>query len=318
MDKKMLKKTRFLITIVVFIFIVLFARLAYLQIFHYDHYWGRAEKNRLRILPITAPRGEIFDKNGHQLVTNRPGFTVSLVDLGSGYDQETISYLSGLLEMEVDEITEKIDAQFYRRYLPIRLKTDVSIETISKIAERRMELPGVLIEVQPIRNFVYGNFASHILGYMGEGAVPDRVKEQWKEAGYEYGFGDLVGQAGIEMAWEPFLRGDDGGIQVEVNSTGQAIREFERVEPKPGDALYLTIDSRLQQVVEQALNEIVQELWDEGSSYAGEAVAVALNPQSRAILVIGSLPSYDHNTFSEDFPLLKDYRLCSLVNKTIE
>ncbi|NMB41728.1 MAG: penicillin-binding protein 2 [Firmicutes bacterium] len=318
MDKKMLKRTRIFISIVVFIFIVLSARLAYLQIFQYEHYWGRAEKNRLRILPVTAPRGEIFDRDGRQLVTNRPGFTVSLVDLGSGYDRETILYLSRLLEMETDEITDKIDSQFYRRYLPIRLKTDVSIETISKIAERRIELPGVLIEVQPIRNFVHGNFASHILGYMGEGAIPERVEEQWKEAGYEYGFGDLVGQAGIEMAWEPYLRGDDGGIQVEVNSTGQAIREFERVEPNPGDALYLTIDFQLQQVAEEALHETVQELWDEGNGYAGEAVAVVLDPRSGAILTMASVPSYDPNTFSLDFPELREDLRRPLVNKAIE
>jgi penicillin-binding protein 2 len=318
MDKKMLKRTRLFISVVVFIFIVLSARLAYLQIFQYEHYWGRAEKNRLRILPITAPRGEIFDKNGRQLVTNRPGFTVSLVDLGRGYDQETISYLSQLLEMEEEEITDKIHSQFYRRYLPIRLKTDVSMETVSKIAERRMELPGVLIEVQPIRNYVFGNFASHILGYMGEGTVPDWVKGQWKKAGYEYQLGDLVGQAGIEIAWEPFLRGEDGGIQVEVNSTGQAIREFERVEPKPGDALYLTIDARLQQVAEQALNEVVQGLLNEDNKYAGEAAAVVLDPRSGGILAMASIPSYDPNTFRLDFPVLvKDSRR-PLVNKSIE
>lgn len=318
MDKKMLKRTRIFISMVVFIFIVLSARLAYLQIFQHEQYWGRAEKNRLRILPITAPRGEIFDRYGRQLVSNRPGFTVSLVDLGQGYDDDTISYLSRLLEMEEEEINEKIRSQYYRRYLPIRLKTDVSMEIVSRIAERRMELPGVLIEVQPIRHFVYGNFASHILGYMGEGTVPDWVMERWEEEGYQYQVGDLVGQAGIEMAWEPLLRGADGGIQVEVNSTGQAIREFERVEPKPGDALYLTIDTRLQQVTEQALCEVVQGLLDENNYYAGEAAAVVLDPRSGAILAMASIPSYDPNTLRLDFPdLVKDPRR-PLVNKAIE
>lgn len=318
MDKKMLKRTRIFISMVVFIFIVLSARLAYLQIFQHEQYWGRAEKNRLRILPITAPRGEIFDRYGRQLVSNRPGFTVSLVDLGQGYDDDTISYLSRLLEMEEEEINEKIRSQYYRRYLPIRLKTDVSMEIVSRIAERRMELPGVLIEVQPIRHFVYGNFASHILGYMGEGTVPDWVMERWEKEGYKYQVGDLVGQAGIEMAWEPLLRGADGGIQVEVNSTGQAIREFERVEPKPGDALYLTIDTSLQQVTEQALYEVVQGLLDENNFYAGEAAAVVLDPRSGAILAMASIPSYDPNTLRFDFPdLVKDPRR-PLVNKAIE
>lgn len=318
MDKNMLKRTRLFISFAIFVFVALSARLAYLQIFQYEQYWSWAEKNRLRILPITAPRGEIFDRNGQQLVTNRPGFTVSLVDLGSGYDPNTISYLSQLLEMEEIEITEKIHSQYYRRYLPVRLKTDVSMEIVSQIAERRLELPGVLIEVQPIRNFVFGEFASHVLGYMGEGEVPDWIKEKWEESGYEYQIGDLVGQSGIEMAWEPFLRGEDGGIQVEVNSTGQAIREFERVEPKPGDDLYLTIDARLQQVTEQALKEVVQNLLDEGNSHAGEAAAVVLDPRSGAILTMASIPSYDPNTFRLDFPDLVQDPRHPLLNKTIE
>ena len=108
----------------------------------------------------------------------------------------------------------------------MRLKTDVDIEIVSKIAEKRLELPGVLIEVQPIRNYNYESSASHVLGYMGEGTVQDWIKEYWAGLGYEYQPGELVGQSGLELAWEPFLRGEDGGVQVEVNSTGQAIRSL--------------------------------------------------------------------------------------------
>ena len=141
MSKAMLRRIRVFITLVVLIFIILSSRLAYLQIIRYDYYWNRAENNRLRIMPVTAPRGEIYDRKGEQLVTNRPGFTVSLVDLGSGYSDETISYLSRLLEMDEQEINEKIELQNYRRYLPVRLKADVDIEIVSKIAERRWNFP---------------------------------------------------------------------------------------------------------------------------------------------------------------------------------
>ncbi len=321
MDKKMLKRTRFFISLLLLVFLLLCARLAYLQVIQYDSYWTRAEKNRLRILPITAPRGEIFDRNGEQIVTNRPGFTVSLVDLGDGYSDETIAYLTNLLHMEKGEIRDKIRSQYYRRYLPIRLKTDVSMQIVAAIAEKRMELPGVLIEVQPIRNYVYGNFSSHILGYLGEGTVAAWVEDYWQQHDdYRYRIGELVGQAGIEMAWEPFLRGIDGGIQVEINSTGQAIAEFERVDPQPGHDIYLTIDIPLQLAVERALAEAVERLVvDEGNAYAGEAAAVALDPQSGRILAIASIPSYDLNTFHRDFSILEgDRRLRPLVNKTIE
>ena len=318
MDKKMLQRTRIFIYLVIVIFIVLLLRLAFLQVYRYEYYWARAEKNRLRILPITAPRGEIFARDGEQLVTNRPGFTVSLVDLGQGYNENTITYLSRLLAMDEAEIWQKIDSQFYRRYLPVRLKTDVSMETVSKIAERRLEYPGVLIEVQPIRNYVHGKFLAHVLGYMGEGVVPPWVEEYWEETGYEYQQGEPVGQAGLELAWEPLLRGEDGGIQVEVNSTGQAIGEFERVEPKPGHDLYLTIDASLQLVVEEALNETVEDLMAGNNRYAGEAAAVVLDPRCGAILAMADTPVYNPNTFSEDFPILEQDPHRPLVNKVIE
>lgn len=314
----MLKRTKFFLYMVILVFVVLLARLAYLQIFHFDYYWARAEKNRLRILPITAPRGEIFARGGEQLVTNRPGFTVSLVDLGQGYSKETIAYLALLLEMEEGEIRQKIESQFYRRYLPLRLKTDVSMEVVSKIAEKRLELPGVLIEVQPIRNYVNGDFLAHVLGYMGEGVVPDWAAEHWEKTGYEYEQGEPVGQAGIELAWEPYLKGEDGGLQVEVNSTGQAIGEFERVEPRPGCDIYLTIDAPLQSALEEALHETVEDLLAAGNRHAGEAAAVVLDPRCGAILAMADIPAYDPNTFSLDFPDLEKDPRRPLVNKTIE
>jgi len=309
---------RFFISLVLIIFILLGTRLAYLQVIRHETYWMQAEENRLRILPITAPRGEIYDRNGRKIVTNRPGFTVSLVDLGDGYSDAMIAELAGLLEMEKEEIRDRIRAQFFRRWLPIRLKIDVPMEIVAVIAERRMELPGVLIEVQPIRNYLHGNFASHILGYLGEGTVADWVEEHWQQYGYYYRAGELVGQAGLELAWEPFLRGKDGGIQVEINSTGQAVAKFEGVDPQPGHDVHLTIDLPLQLAAEQALNETVERLQAEGNDDAGEAAVVILDPQSGRILAMASLPAFDPNTFRRDFPRLREDRRRPLVNKAIE
>ena len=318
LGKKMLRRVKVFIVFVLAALVFLSARLAYLQILQHDHYWHMAERNRLRILPITAPRGEIYDRNGVQLVTNRPGFTVSLMDLGSGFDRETISYLSELLEMEEEEILAKINSQYYRRYMAIRLKTDVDQTIVAQIAERRMELPGVVIEVQPIRHYVYDDFAPHLLGYLGEGTVGEATREAWEEQGYQYQVGDLVGQAGLERTWEPFLRGSDGGLQVEVNSTGQAIREFERVEPIPGDNLHLTLDYSLQSSLEAALLEAVQLQQERGNTYAGQAAGVILDPRSGAILAMASLPGYNPNTLRQDYPLLLESSQRPLMNKAIE
>ena len=320
MDKKMLRRTRFFFTLVILLFILLGARLAYLQVIQYEHYWNRAERNRFRIMPISAPRGEIYGSQGEQLVTNRPGFTVSLVDLGSGYSEETIASLGRLLEMEEEEIRERIRSQYYSRYMPIRLKTDVSLETVAVISERRLEMPGVLIEVQPIRNYALGQTAPHLLGYLGSSPAPEWIVARWAARGYEnYRPGDMVGQSGLERVWEPYLRGRDGGVQVEVNSTGQSIREFERVEPVPGHDLYLTLDIPLQQAVEQTLKDTVEYLREEeGNLYAGVASAVALDPNTGRILAMASIPDYDLNTFRSDYPDLLADGQEPLVNKAIE
>ena len=148
--------------------------------------------------------------------------------------------------------------------------------------------------------------------------MPERIKEYWGGLGYEYQPGELVGQSGIELAWEPFLRGEDGGVQVEVNSTGQAIREFERVEPVPGANLFLTLDLQLQQVLERSLVEVIEGLLSAGNEYAGEAAAVVLDPRNGRILAMASIPSYNLNTFRFDFPQLVNDPLRPLVNKAIE
>lgn len=318
MNKKMMKRARLFIALVLVFFILLVGRLAYLQIINHEEYWHRAERNRLRIMPTTAPRGEIFDREGKKLVTNRPGFTVSLMDLGSGYSEETIKGLAEILEMNEEEIQSKIGSQYFRRYFPIRLKTDVDMDKVARIEERRIELPGVMIEVQPIRNYVLDNFASHLLGYMGEGPIREEARELWKEKGYEPSSGDIVGLRGVEERWEHELRGSDGGVQVEVNHTGQAIREFERVEPEPGNNLYLTIDASLQVEMEEALQRAVDHLIEEeGNSYAGEAAAVALDPNNGQILGMASIPSFNPNTFFDDYEdLIHDDRN-PLINKAI-
>ncbi len=318
MDKKMLKRTRLFITFVLVIFLLLSARLAHLQILQHEHYWSRAETNRMRILPITAPRGEIFDQQGNQVVTNRPGFTVSMVDLGTGYDEETVSRLGELLEMDEEEIMEKIKSQYYRRYVPVRLKNNVDEEIVAQIAEHRIELPGVLIEVQPIRDYVSKNVASHIIGYLGDSPMEEWIVERWKEEDYEYQTGDLVGQKGLELVWEPILRGEDGGVQVEVNVTGQAIKEYERVDPQPGSDLYLTIDLSFQREVENILKEAVAyQREEEENLYAGEAAAVALEPDSGRILAMASIPAYDPNTFRQDYRSLQEDSRRPLTNKAI-
>jgi len=315
---KMLQRTRIFFVLVLILFILPSVRLAELQVVQHDYYRNLAESNRLRLLPVTAPRGKIYDQNEVQLVTNRPGFTVSLMDQGQGFSPETISYLGDLLDMSEDEISGKIRDNFYRRYTPIRLQQDVDREVVARISEIQEELPGVIIETQPIREYSFGDLAPHILGYLGRGSPGPVVKEMWEQQSYSYRTGQLVGQTGLEQVWEPYLRGVDGYVQVEVNALGQATREYGRMDPIPGSDLHLTLDSRLQGILEEALGDTVEEKQENGNDYAGQAAGVVLEPDSGRILAMASYPGYDLNTFEQDFPDLARAEDRPLINKAIE
>ncbi|HHW73856.1 MAG TPA: penicillin-binding protein 2, partial [Firmicutes bacterium] len=129
MSKFTLRRVRLIFVSVIAIFILLAGRLAYLQVLKHDYYWYRAEQNRFTKVTLPATRGEIYDAEGKLLVSNRPGFVVSLMDMGEGYDEETISYLSEILEIDKEEIYEAIEGRRYMRYLPLPLKSDITMET---------------------------------------------------------------------------------------------------------------------------------------------------------------------------------------------
>lgn len=314
MNKLMLHRVRIIFILAIMIFLLLSARLAYLQIARHEYYWYRSESNRFTKITLAAPRGEIYDRKGNLLVTNRPGFVVSLMDMGEGYDKDTIAFLSEILQLEEETIYGNIAGQSYMRYLPLHLKSDISFEVIAQISENRWKLHGVNIETRPIRDYRAGETAAHVLGHLTQGKVSDDTIDRWAEAGYRYRAGDLIGQEGIERSWEPWLRGQDGEQRIETNSIGQAINYFERVEPVPGHNLYLTLDLDLQRVVEEALERRVQLIRDEGNRFAGRAAAVIMDPRSGAILALANYPSYDLNTFRENYEQLKDDPMNPLYN----
>ncbi len=319
MTKTMLRRVRIILILVIMVFIFFAGRLAYLQVLKHDYYWYRAEQNRFTKITLPATRGEIYDIEGKLLASNRPGFVVSLMDMGEGYDDETISNLSEILQIDKEEIYEAIKERLYMRYLPLRLKSDITMETIAQISEYLWKLKGVNIEIRPIREYEAGSTAAHVLGFLGEGPVDELTRKRWAGDGYDYKEGDLVGQEGIERTWEPYLRGVDGEQLIETNNMGQPINYLERKEPVPGNNLYLTIDLDLQKAAEEALARRVQTVVKkEGSKYAGRASAVILDPNSGAILAMANYPSYDLNTFHEEYERLSEHPKRPLVNSAIQ
>lgn len=294
----------------VLVIAVLIGRAAYLQIYQGEYYAGLADGNRIRIVPSMAPRGTFYDRNGELLVTNRPGFSVSLLPLTAPISDDVIDRLSDLLKVPTDEIKTKIAG--HSGFNPIRIKTDVTPDIVSIIEEQKSQYPGVVIEVTPIRDYILKQEGAHTFGYVSE--INDTELEKMKDEGYKSG--DIIGKFGIEKVYDKELRGENGGQQVEVDVSGKPVQILGRKEPVPGDDLELTIDINLQQAAEKAVDEQLTQIG------AHAAAAVVMNPQTGEILAMVSRPAFDPNLFahgisSKDWNQLNNNPYHPMDNKTI-
>lgn len=294
----------------VLVIAVLIGRAAYLQIYQGEYYAGLADGNRIRIVPSMAPRGTFYDRNGELLVTNRPGFSVSLLPLTAPISDDVIERLSDLLKVPTDEIKTKIAG--HSGFNPIRIKTDVTPDIVSIIEEQKSQYPGVVIEVTPIRDYILKQEGAHTFGYVSE--INDTELEKMKDEGYKSG--DIIGKFGLEKVYDKELRGENGGQQVEVDVSGKPVQILGRKEPVPGDDLELTIDINLQQAAEKAVDEQLTQIG------AHAAAAVVMNPQTGEILAMVSRPAFDPNLFahgisSKDWNQLNNNPYHPMDNKTI-
>ena len=268
------------------VIMILIARSAYLQLYDGEYYAGLADGNRIRIIPTIAPRGTFFDRNGQLLVTNRPGFTVSLLPLTEPISPEVIERVSRLLNVPVEEIQRRISIHY--SFDPIKIKQDVTADIISIIEEQKYNYRGVIIEVQPVRNYILKQEGAHTFGYVSE--ISEYELEQKKDSGYKPG--DIVGKFGLERVYDKDIRGVNGGEQVEVDVAGKPVQILGKKEPTPGYDLILTIDRDLQVAAEKAVDEILTEIG------ANAAAAVVLNPQNGEVLAMVSRPAFDPNLFA--------------------
>lgn len=257
-----------------------------------------------------APRGTFYDRNGELLVTNRPGFSVSLLPLTAPISDDVIDRLSDLLKVPTDEIKTKIAG--HSGFNPIRIKTDVTPDIVSIIEEQKSQYPGVVIEVTPIRDYILKQEGAHTFGYVSE--INDAELEKMKDEGYKSG--DIIGKFGLEKVYDKELRGENGGQQVEVDVSGKPVQILGRKEPVPGDDLELTIDINLQQAAEKAVDEQLTQIG------AHAAAAVVMNPQTGEILAMVSRPAFDPNLFahgisSKDWNQLNNNPYHPMDNKTI-
>ncbi len=282
-------KAQFFSTLlVVTLFAILVMRLFHLQVVRAEMYRRLSEENRIRVIPVDAPRGYILDRHGEVLVGNRPSYVVSIIPFKLGQMEQPIQDLGKFLGMAPDEIKERVNRSKYRRFEPVKIKRDIDFETLAILEEHKLDLPGVIYQVEPRREYLQGKLAAHILGAVGE--ISAQELETLKG---NYRPGSLVGKWGIEKQYESHLRGDDGVNYVEVSAIGREIGPLQDRDAKPatsGSDLILTLDLSLQRAAEQALTDTVV------------GAIVALDPNSGEVLAMASQPTFDPNLFSSVVP----------------
>lgn len=317
LNKNQTIRLQTMLALCLLLFAVLLGRMVYLQLWRGDYYSKQSDGNRLRQSKIIAPRGIIYDKDGHELVNNLPGYAVVL-QKQADYKPETLQRLSALLDIPVEKIEEKIkDSANY--YEPIMLKNNLSPEMVTRIEEQRRYMPEVMLSVQPIRTYPYHELAVHALGYVGEVSSYEIENGLFKNVTQ----GSIVGKAGLEMSYDKYLRGEDGAFMEEVDVAGSVVKHYDSVQPVPGKNLRLTLDYRLQKALEDFTDKHLAYLRSSGiASGARAAAVVALDPRSGAVRAMVSRPGYDPNLFvhgisSKDWNKINNDESYPLNNKVI-
>ncbi|WP_029687852.1 penicillin-binding protein 2 [Thermoanaerobacter sp. A7A] len=367
--------------IILVLLVVLVSRLIYLQLIKGDYYREISMRQAIRRIPIEAPRGEIVDRYGVKLATNRPSFSVDIIkgEVVDSHLNETILKLMNILtknnvkykddlpiyldengnpyfnfknsdEVSVKEETLKarekawkkannihenatakeawdilikkfkipkdmdpiearkimvvrqlMEEQGYNQYQPVEIAVDVDQKTVAEIEEKHLELPGIMINVKPVRYYPYETLLSQTLGYIGRITQEDLKNLDMSK----YKLTDLVGHSGLEALYEKYLRGKDGGQQVVVDNYGRLIKNLGTEPPVPGDTIFLTIDKNIQEAAEQSLITTMQNIREGkyGESFpANIGAAVVVDVNTGKVLALASIPGYDPNIFATGNP----------------
>jgi penicillin-binding protein 2 len=271
------------------VFGVFVVRLFQLQVIEGEDLGNRARRNSVRTVRLEAPRGDIFDRYGRELATTRPAFGVQVMPAELRESELTLAALASLIDADAAEIAERVRNNRGRlRFQPVRVASDLSFDSRSRVEAHLYALPGVFTDVRPRRYYVGGALAAHLLGYIGE--IQGEQLEQRSFA--DYRAGDIVGQAGVESRYESHLRGRAGGRNVVVDVAGRIDEVLDEVEATPGGTLVLTIDRDLQQAAEAAF------LPDVLGGAEKRGAVVALDPRNGEVLALVSRPAFDPNDFA--------------------
>jgi penicillin-binding protein 2 len=283
-------RLRIIQVLVLALLAVLGVRLYLLQIINGARYREIAENQRLRKLPIPAPRGLIFDRNGHLLVDSRPIYTVFLSREDTKNIDRTslIKPLSDGLNIDPGILRERFDQlKSQPAFESILIKEEAGPADIAWVDAHQLEYPALRVDQTPQRRYPPNGMLAHVLGYVGE-VSPEQLKQQeFRDRGFKPG--DIIGQDGLEAVYDEYLRGRDGYRKVIVDSRGHIQNEVERIEPQSGQDIVTTIDLDLQEAAEDQLRKSPQ----------GRGVIIAMDPNNGEIFALASAPTFDPNLFSQ-------------------
>jgi penicillin-binding protein 2 len=252
-----------------------------LQIVNSDRYSQLAERNRVRSIPIIAPRGAMLDRFGRVIVDNYPSFSVLLLRDDPQQVERLLPQIAEGLDVTLEDIKQQLEAATsLPHFQPIVIKPEASAGDIAFIESHRADIPVLEMLMVHRRRYPHGGFMAHASGYVGEVS-----SEQIEESGGRYKPGDIVGKAGLERQYNDHLMGVDGMRRSVVNSVGREVGRLEQTDAVPGKPIRLTIDYDLQLVAEEAL-------------VGKRGAVVAIDPKTGEVLAMASQPSYDPNDFA--------------------
>jgi len=277
-----------------------------LQVIDADKYSSLAERNRVRYIPVIAPRGRMLDRDGRVLVDNRPAFSVLLLRDDPALVEKHLPGIADGLGIRLDDLRDQLaNTKNLPKFQPIIIKPDASPADIAFIESHRSDIPVLEMISVSRRRYLPGGFLAHAAGYVGE------VSEQQIEASNgKLRPGDFAGKTGLERQYNDLLQGTDGMRRVVVNSIGKEVERLSTQEAIPGKQIQLTIDYDLQQIAEQSLGP-------------RPGAAVALDPRTGEVLAMVSHPALDPNDFAvrisaDDWKNLNEDPQLPLLNRAIQ
>ncbi len=275
--------------VVVLCFVLLASRMAYLQIYRHEDLKEQAENNRTAIVPVVPNRGLILDRNGVVLASNYSAYTLEITPAKVANVDAAIAALAGIVDVTPrDRKRFKKLQEESKNFESLPIRTRLTDEEVARFAAQRFRFPGIDIKARLFRSYPYGELGSHVVGYIGRvNQAEKKAMEDWpEEEQTNYRGTEYIGKLGVEQSFESQLHGTTGVDSMETSAGGRAVRKLASSPSTPGNTLQLSIDIKLQKLVEDLFGE-------------RRGALVAIDPKTGEVLAFVSKPTFDPNLFVE-------------------